>query len=192
MRKLQVFNLITLDGYFAGAEGDISWHRVDEEFQELANAAANSGNTLLFGRKTYELMAAYWPTPEGLRDDPVVADGMNRSEKIVFSHTLERADWHNTRLVQGELLTEVRRLKAGTGSDLTILGSGSIVAQLAAAELIDEYRLLLNPVALGRGRSLFEGIGRPLHFRLTGTRSFGNGNLLLCYQPVSTNTVPRH
>jgi dihydrofolate reductase len=184
MRKLQVFNLITLDGYFCGADGDISWHRIDAEFQELADKAANSGNTLLFGRKTYELMAAYWPSPEALRDDPVVARGMNSAEKLVFSRTLDKVDWQNSRLVKGELLDEVKKLKVGVGADLTVLGSGSIVAQLAAAELIDEYQLLLNPVALGQGRTMFDGIGKQLAFRLTDTRHFGNGNLLLCYEPV--------
>ena len=184
MRRLKVFNLVTLDGYFAGEGGDISWHHVDAEFQELANAAANSGSTLLFGRKTYQLMAGYWPSPEALRDDPVIAAGMNSSEKIVFSRSLERADWHNTRLVKDDLLGEVRRLKAGTGNDLTLLGSGSIVAQLAAAELIDEYQLLLNPVALGAGRTMFEGLDRRLDFKLIRTRVFGNGNLLVCYEPI--------
>jgi dihydrofolate reductase len=184
MRKLKVFNLVTLDGYFAGEDGDISWHRVDEEFQELANVAANSGNTLLFGRVTYLLMASYWPSPEALRDDPLIAAGMNRAEKLVFSRSLDRVEWHNARLVKGELLDEVRRLKAGSGPDLTLLGSGTIIAQLAAAGLIDEYQLLLNPVALGRGRTLFEGIAKKLEFKLTGTRRFGNGNLLLTYEPL--------
>lgn len=183
MRKLQIFNLVTLDGYFAGEDGDISWHRVDAEFQELANAAANSGSTLLFGRITYELMASYWQSQEALRDDPIIAAGMNRSEKLVFSRTLAKADWTNTRLIKGDLFEEVKKLKAGTGPALTVLGSGSIVAQLAAAGLIDEYQLLLNPVALGKGRTMFEGIGRPLAFRLASTRTFGNGNLLLCYTP---------
>jgi len=189
MRRLKVFNLMTLDGYFAGARGDISWHRVDAEFQELANAAANSGSTLLFGRITYELMAGYWPSPEAQRDDPVVAEGMNSSEKIVFSRRLDKVDWQNSRLVKGDLIEEVRRLKAGSGPDLTLLGSGTLVAQLAAAELIDEYQLLLNPVALGRGRTMFEGIGQPLEFRLTDMRPFGNGDLLLCYEPAKSGGV---
>src|SRR6266511_331840 len=98
MRNLLVFNLVSLDGYFAGPAGDISWHKVDEEFQELANQASTSGNTLLFGRVTYQLMASYWPTPEALRTDPVVATGMNSSEKVVFSRTLSEAEWSNTRL----------------------------------------------------------------------------------------------
>jgi dihydrofolate reductase len=183
MRRLNVFNLVTLDGYFAGREGDISWHMVDEEFQELANANSNSGNTLLFGRVTYELMASFWPTPEAIRTDPIVAAGMNKSEKIVFSRTLERAEWNNTRLVKSDMIAEVRRLKQGSGKDLTVLGSGSIVAQLAQEGLIDEYQILLNPVVIGKGKTMFEGIKDRLSLRLAKTRVFGNGNILLQYEP---------
>ena len=184
MRRLNVFNLMTLDGYIAGENGDISWHNVDQEFQELANAASTSGNTLLFGRVTYELMERFWPTEEALRTDPVVAAGMNRSEKIVFSRTLEKATWSNTRLIKDDMVGEVRRLKQGSGNDLTVLGSGSIVAQLAQEGLVDEYQVLLNPVALGRGKTMFEGMKQKLILRLTETRKFGNGNMLLKYEPV--------
>ena len=184
MRKLAVFNLMTLDGYIAGERGDISWHNVDEEFQELANAASNSGNTLLFGRITYELMAGFWPTPEAIRTDPIVAAGMNKSEKIVFSRTLQKADWNNTRLVKDDMLAEVRRLKQGAGKDLTLLGSGSIVAQFAEEGLIDEYQVLLNPVVIGKGKTMFEGLKRRLALKLVRTRMFGNGNVLLSYVPA--------
>lgn len=184
MRKLTVFNLMTLDGYFAGEGGDISWHMVDEEFQELAKAASNSGNILLFGRKTYQLMESYWPTPEAIKNDPIVAGGMNRSEKIVFSRTLARADWNNTRLVKDDLAGEVRRLKQQSGKDLTILGSGSIVSQLAQEGLIDEYNILVNPVVLGRGMTMFEGIRDRITLKLLKTRVFGNGNILLTYEPA--------
>lgn len=184
MRRVNVFNLVSLDGYFTGEGGDISWHMVDEEFQELADKAANSGSTLLFGRVTYELMARFWPTQEAIRTDPLVAAGMNASEKIVFSRTLDKAEWHNTRLVKTDMIAEVKGLKQGSGPDLTVLGSGSIVAQLAAADLIDEYRVLVNPVVLGRGRTMFEGIGSRLHLKLLSSRTFGNGNVLLCYEPV--------
>ena len=112
MRKLIVFNLMTLDGYVAGDGGDISWHNVDEEFQELAKAASNSGNTLLFGRITYELMASFWPTPEAIRTDPIVAAGMNRSEKIVFSRTLKTADWNNTKLVKDDMIAGGQEIEA--------------------------------------------------------------------------------
>ncbi len=184
MRRLTVFNLVTLDGYFAGLGGDISWHNVDEEFQELAEAASNSGNTLLFGRVTYELMASFWPTQEAIRTDPVVASGMNRSEKIVFSRTLDKVGWNNTTLVRTDMVAEVRRLKQGSGKDLTVLGSGSIVAQLAQEGLIDEYNILLNPVVIGKGKTMFEGVRDRLTLKLTKTRVFGNGNVLLTYVPA--------
>jgi len=184
MRKLIVFNLVSLDGCFTGESGDISWHMVDDEFQELANEAANSGNTLLFGRVTYQLMAGFWPTPEAIETDPVVAEGMNTSEKIVFSRTLDAVYWNNTRLVKDDMIGEVRRLKQGNGKDLAVLGSGKIVAQLAAADLIDEFQVLINPVVLGRGRTMFEGIGKQLNLKLIRSRVFGNGNVLLCYEPV--------
>lgn len=184
MRKLTVFNLVSVDGYFAGEGGDISWHMVDDEFQELADKAANSGSTLLFGRLTYELMAGFWPTPEAIKTDPIVAAGMNQAEKIVFSRTLERVEWHNTRLVKGDLIAEVRRLKEGTGPNLTVLGSGTIVAQLAAAGLIDEYQILINPVVLGKGRNMFAGVPQRFTLTLISSRTFANGNVLLCYEPV--------
>ena len=185
MRRVTVFNLMTLDGYIAGQGGDISWHNVDEEFQELANAASNSGNTLLFGRVTYELMVGFWPTAEAIRTDPIVAAGMNKAEKIVFSRTLQKADWNNTRLVKDDMLAEVRRLKQQSGKDLTILGSGSIVSQLAQEGLIDEYQVLLNPVVIGKGKTMFDGMREKLTLKLVKTRIFKNGNILLSYEPAT-------
>ncbi len=184
MRRLTVFNLVTLDGYFAGEGGDISWHNVDEEFHELAEKASNSGNTLLFGRITYELMASYWPTAEAIKNDPMVAQGMNKAEKIDFSRTLNKANWNNTKLVKDNMLMEIRELKQESGKDLTILGSGSIVSQLAQERLIDEYQILLNPVVIGKGRTMFEGVKDRFSLKLTNTRVFGNGNVLLSYEHV--------
>jgi dihydrofolate reductase len=184
MRKIIVFNLMTLDGYFVGQGGDISWHNVDEEFQELAKEASNSGNTILFGRVTYELMAGYWPTPEAIKNDPVVATGMNSATKIVFSRTLNKVDWNNTRLVKNDMLSEIRKLKQESGKDLTVLGSGSIVSQLAQERLIDEYQILLNPVVIGKGKTMFEGVKDRFSLKLTKTRVFGNGNVLLSYAPA--------
>jgi len=128
------------------------------------------------------MMAGYWPSDEAIKSDPIVAKGMNSSQKIVFSRTLNKADWANTRLVKDDMLGEVRKLKEQAGKELTILGSGSIVAQLAQAGLIDEYQILLNPVVLGKGKSMFEGIKESLKFKLTGTRSFKCGNVLLTYE----------
>lgn len=104
MRKLSVFNFISLDGYFEGPKGDISWHRHGEEETEFAVEAQKSGHNLLFGRLTYELMASFWPTPFAIENDPVMAAGMNSANKIVFSRTLEKAEWDNTRLVKDNMV----------------------------------------------------------------------------------------
>lgn len=185
MPRLVMFNQITLDGYFSGKNGDFSWAHAagdDAEWKEFVEGNASGGAVLLFGRVTYQLMASYWPTPMAAANDPVVASGMNAMPKVVFSRTLKEASWSNTRLVTGDLTGEVRRMKQASGADMAILGSGSIVAQLAEAGLIDHYQLVVNPVALGSGRTLFEGVTRPLNFRLTSSRAFRNGKVLLEYE----------
>lgn len=187
MGKLTVFNNLTLDGYFSGPGGDMSWAHVsadDAEFNAFVEENAGGGGMLVFGRITYELMVSYWPTPMALQNDPVVAERMNGMPKVVFSRTLEKAEWSNTTLLKGDIAAETRRLKRESGMDMTILGSGSIVAQLAPAGVIDQYQLVVNPVALGGGRTIFEGIARPLGLKLTGTRAFGNGKVLLSYAPA--------
>jgi dihydrofolate reductase len=184
MSKLTMFNLVSLDGFFAGESGDISWHQVDAEFQAFTEKNVKAWTMLLFGRVTYELMAGFWPRPEAVKNDPVVAGVMNKLPKIVFSRTLERVEWNNTRLVKDDLVGEVRSLKKQAGQNLALLGSGQVVSQLAPQGLIDEYQVLLNPLVLGKGRSLFAGINAKLAFKLTSTRTFGNGNVLLCYVPI--------
>ncbi|HUL03940.1 MAG TPA: dihydrofolate reductase family protein [Gemmatimonadales bacterium] len=185
MRKLAAFNQITLDGYFTGPGGDLSWAKADgedPEFQDFVQGNAKSAGVLVFGRVTYEMMASYWPTPLALKNDPVVAEGMNRAAKIVFSRKLTKASWSNTTLVKGDLVAEVRKLKAAPGDGMAILGSGSIIAQLAPEGLIDEYQILVSPVALGAGRTMFEGVKGPLGFALERTRAFRNGKVLLNYR----------
>ncbi len=184
MRRLSMFNLVTLDGYFEGPNHDISWHHVDAEFNEYAVGMRDASDTFIFGRRTYELMAGYWPTPEGIKDDPVISSMMNSKAKVVFSRTLGKADWNNTRLVKSGLEEEIRRMKALPGKELTILGSGSIVSQLAPLGLIDEFRILVNPVVLGAGTQLFNGIKEKLSLTLLGTKSFKSGNVLLRYAPA--------
>ena len=139
---------------------------------------------MAFGRKTYDLMASYWPTPMAAKNNPGVAEAMNKLPKLVFSRTLDKADWSNTKLVKGDLASEVRKLKQAPGKDLVILGSGTIVSQLSEARLIDEYQIVLVPVALGAGRTLFEGQKSKLDLKLTKTRTFGNGNVVLSYEPA--------
>jgi dihydrofolate reductase len=188
MRKLVVFNSVSLDGYFVDTNGEMSWAKnetPDPEWQAFVAENAKGAGMLLFGRKTYELMASYWPTSSAMRNDPVVAAGMNASPKVVFSRTLREASWSNTRLLRGDPAAEIRRMKAEPGPDMAILGSGSLVAQLAPERLIDEYQIVVIPVALGGGRALFDGIPEKLTLRLTRSRAFRNGNVLLCYEPAA-------
>jgi dihydrofolate reductase len=185
MRKLVAFHQVTLDGYFFGPNGDISWaHKGSEDGEWNAFVAGNAqgGGLLIFGRVTYELMASYWPTPQAFANDPVVARQMNDLPKVVFSRTLGSARWSNTKLVRGDMAAAIRTAKAESGKQMAILGSGSIVSQLAQDGLIDEYQIVVNPVVLGSGRTLFDGIRGQLTLRLTKTRTFGNGKVLLCYK----------
>ncbi len=187
MRKLIVFNHVTLDGYFAGANGDFSWARPgsdDAEYAAFVAENARGGGELLFGRVTYELMASYWPTPMADQHNPVVAAAMNRTPKVVFSRTLQHASWNNTRLISGDILAIIRRMKQESGPGMVILGSGSIVAQLALEHLIDEYQMVVNPVALGAGRTMFEGSREKLTLKLARTRTFQNGKVFLCFEPA--------
>src|SRR5215470_13141804 len=147
MRKLIVFNNVTLDGYFTGVNGEFSWAHSgndDAEYKAFIAGNASGGGQLLFGRITYELMAGYWPTPVADQHNPAVAKGMNSMPKAVFSRTLERASWNNTTLVKGDLISEVRRMKQQPGPNMAILGSGSIVAQLAPEQLIDEFQVVID------------------------------------------------
>jgi dihydrofolate reductase len=186
MRKLVVFNSVTLDGYFVDSKGDMSWaHKNDDEWNAFVSENASGSGMLVFGRITYELMASYWPTPMALQNSPVVAKGMNAMPKIVFSRTLDNASWSNTKLLKGDLATEVRKLKQEPGPAMVILGSGTIVSQLAQQNLIDEYQIALSPSVLGQGRTMFEGVKQKLNFKLTNSRAFRNGNIFLCYQPLA-------
>jgi dihydrofolate reductase len=186
MRKLSVFNNVSLDGYFTDSSGDMSWaHKQDAEWNEFVAGNASGGGALVLGRVTYEMMAGFWPTPAALAMNPAVAERMNTMPKAVFSRTLDKASWNNTRLLKGDLAAEMRKLKAEPGPDMVILGSGSIVAQLASAGLIDEYQVVVHPLALGGGRTLFQGVPRRLGLTLQKTRAFGNGAVVLWYQPAA-------
>jgi dihydrofolate reductase len=188
MRRLIVFNNVTLDGYFTDARGDMSWaHRTtpDAEWNAFVAGNAKGESVLVFGRVTYEMMAGYWPTPAAAKNDPVVAERMNNLPKVVFSRTLDQASWSNTKLVKGDPVAEIRKMKKEPGPDMAIMGSGRIVSQLAPERLIDEYQIVVVPVVLGKGRTIFDGIKETLALKLTKTRTFGNGNVFLCYEPMA-------
>jgi dihydrofolate reductase len=184
MRKLVVFNQVSLDGYFVDTNGDMSWaHKCkqDEEWNAFVKENAKGGGELLFGRITYELMASYWPTPLASQNDPIVAERMNNLPKVVFSRTLDKVSWKNTRLVKGDIGAEVRKMKSAPGEGMAIIGSGTIVSQLTQEGLIDEYQIVVVPIVLGTGRTMFDGVKEKQILRLTQSRTFGNGNVLLCY-----------
>ena len=185
MPRLIVFNSVSLDGYFTDQNSDMSWaHKNDPEWNAFTSENARGGGTLLFGRKTYEMMVSFWPTPAAKEQMPDVAEGMNNMPKVVFSRTMDKATWKNTKLVKGDPAAEVRKMKKGSGGDMVILGSGTIVSQLAQAGVIDEYQLIVNPIVLGAGRTMFEGVKNKLNLKRTKTRNFANGNALLCYEPA--------
>lgn len=185
MRKLSVFNNVTLDGFFADLKGDMSWaHKQDAEWNAFAADNAKGESQLVFGRVTYDLMAGWWPTAAAIASFPTLASRMNSLSKVVFSRTLAKASWNNTRVVKGSMAEEMRKLKAEPGPDLVVMGSGTIVSQCTQACLIDEYQIVVNPIILGAGKSMFDGVNKTLALRQTKARTFGNGNVFLCYEPV--------
>jgi dihydrofolate reductase len=187
MRKLYIFNLITLDGYFAGPGGDLSWHNVGEdiaEFNEFAMEQLGTVDTFVFGRVTYDMMASFWPTAQGQQEDPVVAARMNTTPKLVFSRTLKQAAWENSHVIGGDAVVEMKKLKAGPGKDMMIFGSSTLATAWLPHGLIDEVRLMVVPIVLGGGMPLFGGVPGRQDLSLLRTRTFkGTGNVLLTYVP---------
>ena len=184
MAKLNVFNFITLNGFYKGVNNDIGWHQHGGEESEFSKEGAQSDSILLFGRVTYEMMYSFWPTPMAKESMPEVADGMNKSEKIVFSNTLKKAKWNNTRIINSHAVEEIKKLKKTSKKDITILGSGSIVTLCAEHGLIDTYQIMLDPVAIGKGTPMFSGMKRQLDLNLVSVKKFKSGVVLLNYKPA--------
>jgi dihydrofolate reductase len=180
MRKLRVFESISIDGYFTDSGGDMNWAhggREDAEFADWVSGNATSGGELLFGRKTYQMMEAFWPTAIAAQQMPDVAKGMNAAKKYVASRTIEPT-WNNTHLLRAELVEAMRDLKSSEGPDVTVLGSGSVASQLGEARLVDEYQFVIIPVALGSGRTVFT---QGCNLRLLEQRAFRCGNVVVVY-----------
>ncbi|HET9954967.1 MAG TPA: dihydrofolate reductase family protein [Polyangiaceae bacterium] len=185
MRRVRVFENVSLDGYFCDERGDMSWaHRSDPEWNTFVAENASGESQLVFGRVTYQMMAGYWPTPMAFQQNPRVAERMSATKKYVCSRSLSAADlgWQNSELVS-DLVSGVQALKREAGPDLVILGSGSLVAQLSEAGLVDEYQVVLQPIVLGKGKSLFSGVTHRIPLTLKRSRCFGNGNAVLWYEP---------
>ena len=167
--------MASLDGYFEGDNHDLSWHNVDEEFVHFADAQLDEADTLVFGRKTYEMMARYWPNES---EDDSTASRMNALRKVVFSHTAITPEWQNTE-ASTDLTAKMNELKSQSGKDIAVLGSSHLGKEMLEAGLLDELRIMINPVFIGSGSTLFEGLIKDLE--LTDTRTFKNGNVLLTY-----------
>lgn len=184
MGKLGVFNFVSLDGYYKDVNNKTDWHtHGGKEEGKFSAESAQSGSTLVFGRVTYDMMAGFWPSTMAYEMFPEVADGMNKSKKIVFSKKLKKADWKNTKVISGNIVDEMKKLKKTSKGDLTILGSGSIVTQFAEAGLIDTYMFMVDPIAIGSGTSIFQGMKRQLNLKLISSRKFKSGTVLNTYEP---------
>lgn len=182
MRRLIMWNLVTLDGYFEGPKSwDIDWFDSvwGDELERYSLEQLSFADTLIFGRVTYEGMAGYWSTATG-----AIADFMNSVSKIVFSRTLENATWNNTRLVKEGVGEEVARLKQQPGKDMFVFGSADLSATLMRQGLFDEYRLCITPVVLGGGNPLFKSSADRLKLELLDARPLKSGGVIIRYRPL--------
>jgi dihydrofolate reductase len=175
--------LISLDGYYEGLNHEIDWHIVENEFNEYAHNLIHSADILLFGRVTYQMMASFWPSAVALRTDPVTAKLMNDAPKVVFSKTLKSVDWKNTTLVNTDPVKEINRLKKLPGKDLVLLASSDLAVSLLKEGVIDEFQVILTPIILGSGKSLFTGLDQREPLKLIKTQIFKSGVIVLTYQP---------
>jgi len=182
MRKIIVFENVTLDGFMAGPNGEIDWAIRDDEVTQNSKEGQDLIDMFLFGRVTYDMMASFWPTPAGKSANPVFAEVLNNTPKVVFSTTLKKADWQHTEVMKELIKDEILKLKQQPGQNMMIFGSGTLVEQLTNLGLIDEYQLMVNPVILGKGKPLFKNIKDRIKLKLVNTKPFRNGIVLLRYQ----------
>jgi dihydrofolate reductase len=185
-----MFNFVTVDGYYAGSDGNIDWHPVDDEFNSFAVDFIDKCDTALFGRVTYDLFAGFWPTaasnPNFTSDDHTIANALNSMRKIVVTHNPLDSDWQNTETWLDVDAGKIKELKQQDGKNIVIYGSGTIVKQLTELGLIDEYHIIIAPVILGSGKSLFKGNAQK-QLELTETKAFTAGNVLLTYNANTKN-----
>jgi dihydrofolate reductase len=192
VRKIILMMSVSLDGFIEGPHRELDWHMVDDELHDHFNEQLRRMGAFLNGRVTYELMAGFWPTadtdPASTRPMVEFARIWRTMPKIVFSRTLERAGW-NTTVLRDVVADEIMKLKAQPGGDL-LLGGADLAAAFLRQDLIDEYRLYVHPVVIGRGKPLFQASDAKIHLQLAETRTFGNGVVLLRYQRPDAFRVP--
>jgi dihydrofolate reductase len=185
MRRIFAFLVSSVDGYYEGPNQEFDWPVVDDEFNQFAIEQLGEVDTLIFGRVTYEGMASYWPTPAAEQNDPEVTGAMNSLNKIVVSRTLGEPTWANTRLVKDDVVGELTRLKQQPGKDMVVMGSSNLTVNLLRAGLVDELRIMVMPVVLGDGHSLFRTAEDRIGLKLVSVKPFESGNVWLTYQPAT-------
>lgn len=183
MAKLTSFTFISLNGFYKRANEDISWHQHGGEEAEYSVKSLKSNDILLFGRVTYEMMKSFWPTEMAYNSFPEIADGMNNSEKLVASRSLKSADWNNTKIIKENLEEQIADLKKTSNKNITLLGSGDILMQLANANLIDEFQIMIDPIFLDSGVPVSDHLNKNIALKLTNSRVFKSGTILLYYTP---------
>jgi dihydrofolate reductase len=190
MRSIHLFVMLSLDGYFEGPNHDLSWHNVDAEFNKYAIEQLRETGLILFGRRTYQLMEGFWPKaavdPETSLDNREIARLINNTEKIVFSRTLEGVreteNWKNVKLRHSVDPAEIRRLKEMPGKDIWV-GTSDLAVSFIKEDLIDEFRFMINPVIVGGGTRIFQGLDKRLDLELKKTQGFRSGNVLMYCRP---------
>ena len=182
MRKIFLFINTSLDGYFEGPGHDISWSKGD--YEAFSPEESQGVDTILLGHRTYDMMASFWPTPQAQEVGPEVARFMNEKLKVAASHQSFDPGWKNVRVISGDVPAAVKQLKEQPGKNIIILGSNNLSVSLMQAGLIDEFQVLVNPVALGAGTPLFTGLTRRANLKLVEARPFKSGAVLLMYEPV--------
>ena len=181
--KRVIFQMsVSVDGYVEGPNQELDWHNVDEEFNAYAAATLKKSDVLIMGRKTYELMAGYWPNATD--NDPDVTFQMNDTPKLVFSRTLKSVEWKTARLATGSIAEEVARLKSTPGDGFLWVGGSNLASAFLEEGLIDEVRIILTPVLVGEGHTVFGDIKRRHQLKFLSTKSFESGSVLVIYEPV--------
>lgn len=194
MRKIKLQMQMTLDGFVGGVNGELDWMVWDWDavLKNYVTDLTNTADTILIGRATGEGMAVYWPTvpgnPESSEEDKWIAGKLNSLPKVVFSRTITSINWTNTR-VANDILEEVRELKKEPGKDIIIYGGAGIVSSFIRENLIDEYHLFINPVIIGKGKTIFGNVKGQMKLRLVNITTSATGIVILQYQPEKENEI---
>lgn len=181
MRRIIVCNWLSLDGFIAGPEGETEWFSWSDEIAAFYKKMQQDVDTILLGRKTYDIMAAYWPTAQSASEDPEIISHMNDSRKIVYSTTLANADWSNTTISKQIDAAAIRALKKEAGKDIIVYGSGSIVSALTNLGLVDRFYIMICPILLGSGKPLAGGLEHFVQLKKPDVHPFAAGGVLLQY-----------